>query len=37
MKTKDYKRAVKRLKTGERPHDERDAEAAAGMGTPKND
>ncbi len=37
MKTKDYKRAVKRLKTGERPHDERDAEAAAGMGAPKND
>ena len=37
MKTKDYKRAVKRLMRDGKPHDERDAERAAGMGAPKND
>lgn len=37
MKTKDYKRAVKRLMRDGKPHDHRDAERAAGMGAPKND
>lgn len=37
MKTKDYKRAVKRLMRDGKPHDDRDAERAAGMGAPKND
>lgn len=36
MKTKEYKRAVKRLKNEPAPHSERDAEMAAGMGAPDN-
>ena len=37
MRTKAYRRALKRVTTGPRPHDERDAERAAGMGASKND
>jgi len=36
MKGKEYKRAVKRLNTQPAPHNERDAERAAGMGAPDN-
>lgn len=37
MRTKAYKRALKRVRDGPKPHDERDAERAAGVGAPKND
>lgn len=37
VRTKAYRRALKRVTTGPRPHDQRDAERAAGMGAPKND
>lgn len=36
MKTKEYKRAVKRLRTEGKPHGQLDAELAAGMGRPDN-
>ena len=36
MKTKQYKRDKKRVLNGPAPHEQRDAEAAAGMGAPDN-
>ena len=36
MKTKQYKRDKKRVLSGPAPHEQRDAEAAAGMGAPDN-
>jgi len=35
-KTKPHKRTVKELMTSARPHNQRDAEAAGGMGAPDN-
>lgn len=36
QKTKQYKRDKKRILNGPAPHEQRDAEAAAGMGAPDN-
>ena len=36
MKTKQYKRDKKRVLNGPAPHEQHDAEAAAGMGAPDN-